>query len=170
MSDLIAVYNESRIVNKKNPKLVLPHFLQHERWQYQDLERLTLHLANCITNGIYPSREPIYPIIDLESIVELKIGHGIVEPKSALKAVYHLLDDYVLPKEQQRYRFTPYQAIAIIQAAIDLNLAKDFDIAYVERVIQQVERGSYGSLIEKRRVVSALVDGRIAIARAKTQK
>ena len=170
MADIIAVYNESRINNSDNPKGVLGQVLEQERWPHTDLEYLATHLANCVANDIYPSRKSIYPMIDLESMMQLKLDKGIIKPKAALQAVYHLLDDYLLPEKQQRYKFTPYQAATIIQAAIDLGLAKDFDVVYVERVIQQAEKGCYRSIEEGHRVISMLMDMKHRINRTKTPK
>ena len=166
MADIIGVYNESRINNRDNPKGVLDQVFAEKRWQNQDLEHLATHLTNCVANGIYLSREAIYPIIDLESMVQLKKEKRINIHDNTLQAVYHLLDDYLLPEKQQQYKFNAYQAGAIVQAAIDLGLAKDFDINYVGRIIEQAERGNYSNLVEGRRVISMLVDKKIAVERA----
>lgn len=170
MTDIIALYNQKRIDFKDNPKGVLDETLKEITGQWSNLGHLASHLTNCITNGIYPQSEAIYAFIDLESVVQLK-ERGIPVPKEALQAVYSLLDDYLLPKkQQQKYKFTPYLAAIVIQAAIDLDLAKEFDISYVERVITQAERESYSSISEGRSAVSALVDKRVAIERAKRIK
>ena len=169
MGDIIAVYNQKRMDFKDNPKGVLDETLNEQQWQQSDLEHLASHLANCISNGLYQQRESIYPFIDLESMVQLKREKRIVKPDATLQAVYHLLDDYFLPEKQQHYRLNSYQIVEVIQAAIDLGLAKDFDIAYIEKSIQQAERGKYSNLLEGRRVVSALVDKKIEIDRAKTK-
>ena len=127
MADIIASYNQRRITNRSNPSGVLHQFLmQGEHWSNDDLEHLAIHLSNCVVNGIYPSREAIYPLIDLESMVYLKRYKSITEktepgkPKPSLQAVYALLEDYLLPEQQQRYRFRPQQAAMIMGAAINL--------------------------------------------------
>lgn len=170
MTNMNALYNQKRIDFKDNPKGVLDETLKEVTGQWSNLGHLASHLANCITNGIYPQNGAVYPLIDLESMVQLK-ERRVPLPKESLQAVYSLLDDYLLPeRKQQKYKFTPYQAASIIQAAIDLGLGRDFDISYVERVIKQAETERYPGVLEGRRAISALVDKRVAIERAKRIK
>lgn len=170
MADIIPVYNQKRMDLKDNPRGVLDYTLKEGMWSQPDLELLASHIANCVSNGIYQQRETIYPIIDMESMVQLKREKRIAPPKGALQAAYILLDDYASQDRPPKYRFTPYQAAAFIQAAIDLDLAKEFDISYVERVIKKAETERYSSLLEGRRAISSIVDKRVAIERAKRIK
>ena len=168
MAEIIPIYNQKRMDLKDNPRGVLDSVLK-DFWSKPDLEHLALHLVNCISNGIYPQREAVYPLMDMESMVQLKRERRIAPPKGALQAVYTLLNDYT-SDQPQKYRFTPYQATAVIQVAIDLGLGKDFDIDYVERIIKKAEAESYSTLLEGRRAISAIVDKRVEIERIKREK
>ena len=167
MGDIIALYNQQRMRFKDNPRAVLHATLGEERWQKAELEHLASHLANCASNGSYPQREAIYPLIDLESMVRLKDERGIVKTDVALKSVYDLLDDYLLPKNEQKYRFTPYDAVEILKTAINLGLAKMFDTVYVQHVTMAATESSYKSDLERQKVLSALTKIRIEVVNAK---
>jgi len=144
--DIIETYKEAREQYIRgwghNPKGNFDRLLANAP---PELEKIATFAANSIETDGYESVQACYPFADLDMLEKLHKGRGILHPEEALKALYHLFEDYLKPDVEQAYRLGPHlqTAIGFIYA---LDLQDKFDLTYLDRAIQKAIDGGHNAV------------------------
>lgn len=148
MADIIETYQSAieaaAIRNNRGnwytDRQVLDTILTDPNFQKSDLGLLASHLADSIVRDKYPDYNPNFPLMDLFNIRRLqKDGRIVLNRGSVLQAIYHLIEEYLLPEDEQKYRIGRHLS-SVLHAVVALHLEREFDISYIIRAIERAKR------------------------------
>ena len=110
-----------------------------------DLEKIATFAAKSIEIDDYKSIQACYPFADLDMLERLHKERRIQDQAAALKALYHLFEDYLKPDGEQAYRLGPHLQ-TVMHFIFALDLQDKFDLTYLNRAIQKAREGGHDTV------------------------
>ena len=146
--DIIEDYKAFRVSygNRNRSDKALDVFL--ECWQDSDLEKLASFAAKSIISDDYGDQiQSFFPLYDLRTLEKLDEKKGILHKEEALQAVYHLIEDYLKPADEQSYGLGPLLT-DVISSVTFLGLEKEVDIDYIDRAIERARKDGHHAVAD----------------------